>query len=147
MHCEKFPCPCISGIYLLQYILSAGYQMTYRAYELMTSILFLPFSWFLGTCITFWRYLAVAESSSWFSVACGIPRYLPLSCKSALLKNQPKNYHLCWKKNNSKEGDTVTEKVHLPPHIWNNEKRTLNTLNDHNELRKLTSLHCTSSTY
>lgn len=41
-------------------IISAGYLMTNRAYALMPWIILLPFSWFLSTCLTFWRYLAVA---------------------------------------------------------------------------------------
>lgn len=42
-------------------IIPAGYLMTNRAYALMPWIILLPFSWFLSTCLTFWRYLAAAD--------------------------------------------------------------------------------------
>lgn len=42
-------------------------------------ILFLKFIWLLRTCLTLWKYLALADflsASSRFSFACEIPRYL-----------------------------------------------------------------------
>ncbi|KAF7641325.1 hypothetical protein LDENG_00284900 [Lucifuga dentata] len=62
-----------------QLIIPVGYRMTGSAYMLMAWILFLPLSWLLRTCLTLWRYLAVAgllASSSWLPLACRIPRYL-----------------------------------------------------------------------
>ncbi|KAF7640914.1 hypothetical protein LDENG_00005720 [Lucifuga dentata] len=53
--------------------------MTGSAYMLMAWILFRLLSWLLRTCLTLWRYLAVADLlafSSWLPLACGIPRYL-----------------------------------------------------------------------
>ncbi|KAF7643926.1 hypothetical protein LDENG_00230910 [Lucifuga dentata] len=61
--------------------------MTGRVGVLMAWILFLPLSWVLSTCFTL-RYLAVADllaSSSWLPFACRIPRFLQLSCMSAIL--------------------------------------------------------------
>ncbi|KAF7642044.1 hypothetical protein LDENG_00265770 [Lucifuga dentata] len=82
VHCEEFSCLDICGVHL--FLWPAAYYSSWvlddvSAYMLMAWILFLPLSWLLRTCLTLWRYLAVADflvSSSWLPLACGIPRYL-----------------------------------------------------------------------
>lgn len=68
MNCEEFLRLDISGIYVScgQLSIPGEYLMTHRAYLLMAQILFLPFSWLLNTCLTFWMYLATVDLlASW----------------------------------------------------------------------------------